>query len=101
MDMPFMLRMASWKPPKSKTFDDLAKGRETKDLIFPDRVSARVIKNDVGTDITADSVFVAEPYNADFSSEKTSLLVNSEVKRKYDDALKKRLQLNSLPCLQN
>lgn len=77
------------KTPLSKTFDDLAKGRETKDLIFPDRVSARVIKNDVGTDITADSVFVVEPYNADFSSEKTSLLlVNSEVKRKYDDALK-------------
>ena len=73
----------------SKTFDDLAKGRDTKDLIFPDRVSARVIKNDAGTDITADSVFVVEPYNADFSSEKTSLLlVNSEVKRKYDDALK-------------
>ena len=73
----------------SKTFDDLAKGRDTKDLIFPDRVSGRVIKNDVGTDIIADSVFVVEPYNADFSSEKTSLLlVNSEVKRKYDDALK-------------
>jgi hypothetical protein len=73
----------------SKTFDDLAKGRDTKDLIFPDRVSARVIKNDAGTDITADSVFVVEPYNADFSSEKTSLLlVNSVVKRKYDDALK-------------
>lgn len=73
----------------SKTFDDLAKGRETKDLIFPDRVSARVIKNDAGTDIAADSVFVVEPYNADFSSEKTSLLlVNSDVKRKYDDALK-------------
>lgn len=73
----------------SKTFDDLAKGRETKDLIFPDRVSARVIKDDAGIDVTADSVFVVEPYNADFSSEKTSLLlVNSEVKRKYDDALK-------------
>lgn len=73
----------------SKTFDDLAKGRETNDLIFPDRASSRVIKDDAGNDITADSVFVVEPYNADFSSEKTSLLlVNSEVKQKYDDALK-------------
>lgn len=73
----------------SKTFDDLAKGRETKDLIFPDRVPARIIKDDAGTDIVADSVFVVEPYNADFSSEEISLLlVNSEVKRKYDDALK-------------
>lgn len=73
----------------SKTFDDLAKGRETKDLIFPDRVPARVIKDDAGNDIATDSVFVVEPYNADFSSEKTSLLlVNSVVKQKYDDALK-------------
>ncbi len=73
----------------SKTFDDLAKGRETKDLIFPDRAPARVIKDDAGNDIAADSVFVVEPYNADFSSEKTSLLlVNSVVKQKYDDALK-------------
>ncbi|WP_082033841.1 hypothetical protein [Pseudomonas sp. PI1] len=73
----------------SKSFDDLAKGRETKDLIFPDRASSRVIKDDAGNDISADSVFVVEPYNADFSSEKTSLLlVNSNVKQKYDDAIK-------------
>lgn len=73
----------------SKTFDDLAKGRETKDLIFPDRESIRIIKYDVGGDVAADSVFVVEPYNADFSSEKTSLLlVNGSVKQKYDDALK-------------
>ncbi|API74099.1 hypothetical protein AC251_05725 [Ralstonia pseudosolanacearum] len=73
----------------SKSFDDLAKGRETKDLIFPDREPSRVIKDDAGNDIAPDSVFVVEPYNADFSSEKTSLLlVNSDVKQKYDDALK-------------
>ncbi|HAG7623006.1 hypothetical protein [Escherichia coli] len=73
----------------SKTFDDLAKGKETKDLIFPDRVSSRVIKDDAGKDITADSVFVVEPYNADFTSEKTSLLlVNSVAKKNYDDSLK-------------
>lgn len=35
----------------SKTFDDLAKGRETKDLIFPERASSRVIKDDVGNDV--------------------------------------------------
>ncbi|HDR9801285.1 TPA: hypothetical protein QDC59_004910 [Burkholderia cenocepacia] len=73
----------------SKAFDDLAKGRETKDLIFSDREPSRVIKDDAGNDIAPDSVFVVEPYNADFSSEKTSLLlVNGDVKKKYDDALK-------------
>jgi energy-coupling factor transporter ATP-binding protein EcfA2 len=73
----------------SKSFDDLAKGRDTKDLIFPDRASSRVIKDHAGNDIAADSVFVVEPYNADFSSEMASLLlVNSGVKQKYDDAIK-------------
>ncbi|UWS28921.1 hypothetical protein [Erwinia pyrifoliae] len=73
----------------SKTFDDLANGRETKDVIFPDRESGRKIKDEVGNDIAADSVFVVEPYNADFSSAKTSLLlVNNVVKQKYDDSLK-------------
>ncbi|MEB8020637.1 hypothetical protein NGK48_04140 [Raoultella ornithinolytica] len=73
----------------SKTFDDLAKGKETKDEIFPDRQSARKIKDEAGNDIAADSVFVVEPYNADFSSAKSSLLlVNSVVKQKYDDSLK-------------
>lgn len=73
----------------SKTFDDLAKGRETKDLIFPDREPRRTIKDGDGNDIAPDSVFVVEPYNADFSSEKTSLLlVNSDSKQKYDDALR-------------
>lgn len=73
----------------SKTFDDLVNGRETKDVIFPDRESERSIKDEAGNDITADSVFVVEPYNADFSSAKSSLLlVNSVVKQKYDDSLK-------------
>lgn len=73
----------------SKTFDDLANGRETNDLIFPDRESGRKIKDEAGNDIAAESVFVVEPYNADFSSAKTSLLlVNSVVKQKYDDSLK-------------
>ena len=73
----------------SKTFDDLAKGRETNDLIFPNRASSRIIKDYTGNDIATDSVFVVEPYNADFSSEKTSLLlVNNAVKKIYDDALK-------------
>src|SRR5690554_2641375 len=71
----------------SKTFDDLANERDTKDLIFPDRVSSRLIKDDSGNNIAANSVFVVEPYNADFSSEQTSLLlVNNEVKQRYDNA---------------
>ena len=69
----------------SKTFNDLAKNKSTTDVIFPDRVAAREIKDDSGNDIAAESVFVIEPYAQDFSSEKSSsLLVNSAIKQKYD-----------------
>lgn len=73
----------------SKTFDDHAKGREPVDHIFPDRVSSKSIVDDEGKNITPDSIFVIEPYNQDFSSDRTSLLlVNSVIKQQYDDALK-------------
>jgi len=73
----------------SKTFDDHAKGREPVDHIFPDRVSSKSIVDGEGKNITPDSIFVIEPYNQEFSSDRTSLLlVNSEIKQQYDDALK-------------
>ncbi|WP_110643458.1 hypothetical protein [Salinicola sp. CPA57] len=73
----------------SKTFDDHAKGRDSEDLIFPDRPTTRMLTDDDGVSISADSIFVVEPYNQEFSSEQTSLLlVNSEIKQQYDDALK-------------
>ena len=73
----------------SKTFDDIAKGRATSDLIFPERPNRRDVTYDDGTDVEAENVFVIEPYNQDFSSEKTSLLlVNQLLKAQYDAALK-------------
>ncbi|VFB08937.1 Uncharacterized protein conserved in bacteria [Aeromonas salmonicida] len=80
----------------SKVFDDLAKGKDTKDLIFPERVTSRIIKDEAGNNIAPETVFVVEPYNQDFSSEKTSLLlVNIGVKQQYDDALKKIIDKQS------
>lgn len=73
----------------SKTFDDIAKGRATSDLIFPERPNRRDVTYDDGTAVEAENVFVIEPYNQDFSSEKTSLLlVNQVLKGQYDAALK-------------
>lgn len=73
----------------AKTFDDHAKGREPIDHIFPDRVSSKSITDAAGTSVSPDSIFVIEPYNQDFSSDRTSLLlVNSAIKQQYDDALK-------------
>lgn len=73
----------------SKTFDDHANGRDSVDLIFSDRATSRTITDGNGASIAADSIFVIEPYNQEFSSDQTSsLLVNAAIKQQYDDALK-------------
>jgi hypothetical protein len=82
----------------AKTFDDHAKGRDSVDLIFPDRQSSRAIIDGAGASLAPESIFVIEPYNQEFSSDRTSLLlVNSAIKQQYDDALKQISEkLNSL-----
>jgi len=72
----------------AKTFLDLQNSVESKDIIFPDRVTSRVVKDELNNDIEPDNIFVIEPYNADFNSEKTTLLlVNNDLKTKYDSAI--------------
>lgn len=74
----------------SKTFLDLSRDKESSDLIHPDRETKREIRDENGTDLKPEQVFVIEPYNENFDSDKTSLLlVNQTIKRQYDDALKK------------
>jgi hypothetical protein len=73
----------------AKTFDDHANTRDPVDLIFPDRISSRAIVDAAGVSVAPESIFVIEPYNQNFSSDRTSLLlVNSVIKQQYDDALK-------------
>lgn len=74
----------------SKTFSDVSKNRDSADLIFPDRLSKRTIQDESGAEIKGENIFVIEPYNQDFNSDKTSLLlVNQAIKKQYDDALLK------------
>jgi hypothetical protein len=74
----------------SKTFLDLSRKKDSSDLIHPDRETTREIRDENGVDLKPEQVFVIEPYNENFDSEKTSLLlVNQAIKRQYDDALKK------------
>lgn len=74
----------------SKTFLDLSQKRDSVDLIFPDRISIRNIKDEANVDINAENIFVIQPYNESFQSEQASLLlVNEKLKKKYDDALRK------------
>lgn len=74
----------------SKTFLDLSRGKSPSDLIHPDRETKWEILDENGVDLKSEQIFVIEPYNEDFDSEKTSLLlVNQAIKKQYDDALKK------------
>lgn len=71
----------SMKTSFAKTFDDYSKRLDTKDLAFPERE----IKVDE-QDINPESIFVIEPYNDDYESEKIStLLVNKDLKKNYDE----------------
>ena len=68
----------------AKTFDDYANGRETTDLAFPERTTVREIIVDE-RNIDPESIFVIEPYNEDYQSEKMSmLLANKELKKTYE-----------------
>lgn len=70
----------------AKTFKDLSLGLNSKDLIFPERETVREIKKEDGSDLSKENIFVVEPYNENFNSEKMStLLVNQELKGKYDE----------------
>jgi hypothetical protein len=87
----------------AKTFKDLAEGKQSVDLVFPDRESKRSIVLDDASELQSPNVFVIEPMNEDFVSDKMStLLVNKSFREEYEriyatinekkDALIKELQ---------
>jgi hypothetical protein len=72
------------------TFSDLSTGKDSRDLVFPECICKREIKDENGIDLKGENILVIEPYNQDYSSDKTSLLlVNKAIKRQYDDAILK------------
>ena len=69
----------------ANTFKDLSNEREPCDRAFPDRESIANITKD-NQNIPARSIFVIEPYNSEFKSEKIStLLVNENLKQQYEE----------------
>ena len=70
----------------AKAFADFSRGVESKDLMFPTRVTVREIEDESNTEIDKDKVFVIEAYNENYKSDKIStLLVNKELKDEYDE----------------
>lgn len=71
----------------AKTFIDLSHGKDSVDLVFPDRVTKREITDESGSDVKPEEIFVIEPYNEQFNTDKVStLLVTKELKEEYDKA---------------
>lgn len=69
----------------AKTFKCISNEEKPKDLINPGKSSKAIITKSNGVKIKPEEVFVVESYNGDYESQKVSmLLVNKELKEKYD-----------------
>jgi len=69
----------------AKIFKDITEGRESKDLVFPENDSKRKVIDENGKDIPGNNIFVIEPYNETYKSEKVStLLVNAKLRNQYE-----------------
>lgn len=83
----FAIYAPNWvmKTSFAKTFKDLSKNQDSKDLIFPERITTRIIKDNNDINLLPEEIFVIEPYNEQFNSDKLStLVVKKELKEKYD-----------------
>lgn len=67
------------------TFSDLSADRETSDRIYVARKTLRSITDQAGANVVPAEVFVIEPYNESYKSERIStLLVNKALKERYE-----------------
>lgn len=77
----------SMKTSLAQTFQDISAGTESRDRIFPARVSTRIVRDENDADLPKDSVLVVHPYEETLGhSKKTStLLVNAVLRKEYED----------------
>ncbi|MDR2578068.1 MAG: hypothetical protein LBC70_04540 [Chitinispirillales bacterium] len=69
----------------AKTLKDICVGNKTVDRIYTARETIRKITNDENKELVAEEVFVIEPYDEEYKSEKVStLLVDEELRKEYE-----------------
>lgn len=69
----------------ANTFRDVSKGAATFDRIWKENQTQRIIHDENGFDLAPESIFVIEPYNEGYRSDRIStLLVNDELRERYD-----------------
>lgn len=70
----------------ANTLRDISQGVESSDRIWQANVTKRMVSYDNGEDLAKENVFVIEPYNESYRSNRIStLLVNETLRRSYDD----------------
>lgn len=70
----------------ANTFQDIADGKQSRDRIFPNRATARVVQDENSVDLAADNVIVLRPYE-EFASKgngTATLLVNAALRQEYE-----------------
>ncbi len=85
----------SMKTSLANIFTDLMNDNDTKDLVYPERTTIREINDENGQDLKPEEIFVVEPYNESFSSNKEATLVVEKVLREqyekiYSDVEKEK-----------
>ncbi len=69
----------------ANTFQDVSKGIASSDRIWKSNQTKRVIHDENGFELAPESVFVIEPYNEGYRSDRISiLLVNDELRKRYE-----------------
>ena len=81
----------------AKTFQDAADQCESQDRIFPDRKTVRHITDEQNREIEGTRILVVFPYDEELGvSEQTStLLLNTQLKKEYDDLLRATAEAKS------
>jgi hypothetical protein len=70
----------------ANTFQDIAEGKLSRDRIFPNRATTRVVQDENSVDVAADKVLVLKPYE-EFASKgdgTATLLVNAVLRQEYE-----------------
>ena len=68
----------------ANTFRDVSKGTATADRIWKENQTQRIIHDENGSELAPESIFVIEPYNEGYRSDRIStLLVNDELRKRY------------------
>lgn len=75
----------------ANTFRDLSQGIDSSDRIWQKNVTKRVITYDNGNKLAKESIFVIEPYNEGYRSDRISTLLVNEGLRKNYDAIHKEI----------